>query len=443
MTPSATGSALFTDLYELVMASAYFAEGVDDVATFELWIREFPANRNFLVVAGLEQAVEHLLSLSFSDGDISYLENLGSFGPAFLDHLREFRFTGDLWAMPEGTVAFPPEPLLRVTARRIEAQLVETFLLAAINFQTMVATKAARIVIAANGRSLADYSARRDHGPGAANLAARAAYIGGIASTSNVSAGRQFGIPVSGTMAHSMVLSFPDELAAFRAYARQNSNGGTLLIDTFDTLGGARNAITVAHELRDRGGFLGAVRLDSGDLRASAVAVRALLDGAGFDEVKIVASSDLDEYVIDDLLTAGAPIDAFGVGTRLGTSADAPYLPGVYKLVEDRSGGHSKTSAGKATVPFAKQVHRLHEGRGMVSDTIAREDEEDIPGTPLLVPALREGQRVREAESLETIRNRRADQVRQLPGNLRELETADRPFPVRWSPVLEPWISAR
>ncbi len=443
MTDDPAGSALFTDLYELVMASAYLSEGVDDVATFELWIRELPPNRNFLVAAGLEQVVEHLLSLSFRDEDLAYLESLGSFAPAFLDHLRGLRFTGDVWAMPEGTIAFAPEPLLRVTARRIEAQLVETFLLASINFQTMVATKAARMVLAADGRPLADYSARRDHGPGAANLAARAAYIGGVATTSNVFAGRQFGIPVSGTMAHSMVLSFPDELTAFRAYARQNASGGTLLIDTFDTVTGARNAITVARELRDHGGYLGAVRLDSGDLGRSAFAVRALLDDAGFADVKIVASSDLDEYVIADLLADGAPIDAFGVGTRLGTSADAPYLAGVYKLVEDHSGGRAKSSAGKATVPFAKQVHRLHDGRGMVSDTIARVDEDGIPGTPLLVPVLVDGRRVRAAEPLEAIRDRCAAGIRQLPGHLRALETTDRPYPVHWSPVLEPWVSAR
>lgn len=429
-------SALFTDLYELTMASAYHQEQVDDRATFELWVRSLPADRNFLVAAGLEQALDFLEGLHISGSDLNYLESLDMFPGPFLERLRSLTFTGDVWAMPEGMVFFAGEPILRVTAPRIEAQIVETFLLNALTFQSMIASKAARIAIAARGRPFADFSARRDHGPGAAMLVARASYLGGAASTSNVAAGRDYGIPVSGTMAHSFVLSFPSELEAFRAYARSFPHGGTLLIDTFDTVEGARNAIAVGRELEISGGSLGAVRLDSGDLGALAKRVREVLDEAGFPAVRIVASSDLDEFVIAALLRDEAPIDAFGVGTRLGTSADAPSLGGVYKLVEDERGGRAKSSTGKSTLPYAKQVYRVSRDGIAERDTISRAGEEGIDGTALLHQVMDGGRRTGPQESLETLRERCREQLGQLPGNLRELRTVDAGYPVNLSPAL-------
>ena len=442
MNGSLTGSGLFTDLYELTMLSAYHAEAVDDLATFELWVRELPQDRNFLVVAGLQEVVDHLLALQFDDGDLSYLRSLEMFTPEFLDHLRDLRFTGDLWAMPEGNIAFAGEPLLRVRARRIEAQLVETFLLATVTFETMIATKAARVALASGARPFADFSARRAHGAAAAVQVARAAFIGGAASTSNVEAGRRFGIPVSGTMAHSFVLSFPDELSAFRAYARSYPEGGTLLVDTYSTSSGVANAISVAKELEATGGYLGAVRIDSGDLAAEARVVRSMLDSAGLAEVRVVASGDLDEFAIERLVADGAPIDAFGVGTRLGTSADAPSLGGVYKLVEDNEGGRYKTSTNKLTVPFTKQVYRRSDGDGAFAhDTIARDGESGIEGTPLLVPVIKAGKRVRENDELEAVRRRCREGLSQLPGQLHGLRTADHQYRVDWSPALSGFVS--
>jgi nicotinate phosphoribosyltransferase len=428
--------ALFTDLYELAMGSVYLAEELDDPATFELWIRDLPPDRNFLVVAGIDAAIEYLERLHFDAQDIAYLSLLGLFEQPFLDRLAGLSFTGDAWAMPEGTVTFAGEPLLRVTAPRIEAQVVETALLAAVTFQTMIATKAARIALAAGGRPFVDFSGRRDHGWQAALLVARSAYIGGAAGTSNVHAAREFGIPPSGTMAHSFVLSFPTELAAFRAYVRGFPDSATLLIDTYDTLQGARHAVVVAAELEAEGHHLGAVRLDSGDLAAESLAVRAILDAAGLESVRIFASGDLDEFVIESLLVQGAAIDAFGVGTRLGSSYDAPALGSVYKLVEDRRGGRAKFSTGKETMAFAKQVYREYREGIAAGDTLALASEQDLPGTPLLQPAMQSGRRLHPASSLESIRRRREQEVATLPAPLQSIRSAATPYAVRVSPAL-------
>jgi nicotinate phosphoribosyltransferase len=418
--------ALVTDLYELTMAAAYRRLGMDGVASFELFVRHLPEPRNFLVAAGLEPALAHLEQLRFEPDELHYLRTLELFDEDFVASLADLRFTGDVWAVPEGEVVFGEEPILRVTAPLPEAQVVETFLLSTIGFQTMIASKAARVAIACGpDRTFVDFSGRRDHGPGAAVDAARAAFIGGASATSNVEAGRRFGLPLSGTMAHSFVLSFADEYDAFVAYARTFPGRTVLLIDTYDTEQGARIAAAVANELRPEGIAIVAVRLDSGDLLALSRSVRTILDEGGAPEVRIFASNDLDEHRIAELLSAGAPIDGFGVGTMLGTSADAPYLSAVYKLVEDQAGGKAKRSPGKPSWPGRKQVHRLED-----RDVIVLIDHQPEPGgRPLLTQVMAAGERTAPAESLASARRRRPDAVAALPPELRSLDQRAR-YPV-------------
>jgi nicotinate phosphoribosyltransferase len=434
----APNRALFTDLYELTMAASYFAAGMDDTATFELFIRELPRNRNFLVVAGLEDVLDYLESLRFEPDDLAYLQSLGTFRNDFLEWLETFHFTGDVWAMLEGEIAFAEEPLLRVTAPRIQAQLVETFLLNAVNYQTLVATKAARVAIACRGRRFVDFSPRRDHGFDAALKAARAAYIAGAAATSNVLAGKLYGIPVAGTMAHSYVMSFDSEVAAFRRFAR-DFPGTTLLIDTYDTIEGARHAAAVARELAAEGITVGAVRLDSGNLAQLAKDVRRVLDEEGFPEIRIFASGDLDEYRIAEILDAGAPVDAFGVGTQLGTSGDAPWLGGVYKLVEDSRGPRVKLAERKATAPGAKQVYRFAGAGGVFEfDMVALAGEQGpLEGRPLLRQVMEGGRRTLPPEPLSRIRERCLANLERIPERLKSLETVSPPYPVRHSAELE------
>jgi nicotinate phosphoribosyltransferase len=427
--------ALLTDLYELTMAQSYFREGRNDLATFDLFVRHLPPRRGFLVSAGLDTALDYLERLHFPEEGLAYLRSLGLFDDDFLDYLREFRFTGDVRAIPEGEVFFPPEPLLQITAPRIEGQIVETFLLNQLNLQTMIASKAARVVLAARGRPVVDFSPRRDHGTDAAMKVARSSYLAGCVGTSNVLAGMVYGIPVYGTMAHSYIMSFDDELEAFRAYARQFPDRCILLIDTYDTVQGARNAAVVAQELRARGHRLRGVRIDSGDLADLSRKVRAVLDEAGFPDVQIFASGDLNEDRIAELLDAGAPIDAFGVGTEMGVSYDAPALGGVYKLVEDTSGYRIKRSTGKVTLPGRKQVWRIvREGR-MAGDVIALADEPPPPeAAPLLVEVMRGGRRIHH-ETLLDARRRFQERLRILPEELRRLDGGQ--YPVSYSPRLE------
>lgn len=436
MTARDPGLALLTDLYELTMASAYFAGDLDTPATFDLVVRDLPANRNFLVAAGLQDALTYLETLRFSPDDLAYLRTLALFDDPFLEHLESLRFRGDVWAIPEGEVFFAGEPFLRLTAPRIQAQIVETYLLNCLDFETMIATKAARIVLAAQGRAVVDFSARRDHGVDASLKAARASYIAGAASTSNVLAGRNYGIPVAGTMAHAFVMSFDREIDAFRAFVDRFPNGTTLLIDTYNVRAGALNAITVAREAVEAGHSIGAVRLDSGNIAEDSRMVRALLDDARFDAVRIFVSGDLDEYRVRDLLAAGAPVDAFGVGTRLGTSSDAPSLGGVYKLAEDPGGGRLKLSAGKVTYPGRKQVYRREHQGTILGDTVALDDETGIPGRPLLQEVMRGGKRTAEQEPLSTMRDRCAAALATLPAPLKTLGTATAPYPVDQSPGL-------
>jgi nicotinate phosphoribosyltransferase len=415
-------ASLVTDLYELTMAAAYQAEGIEHEATFELFVRRLPAQRRFLVAAGLDDALAGLETLSFAPHEVEYLAGLELFPARFIDRLADLRFTGEVWGIPEGDVVFAGEPIVRVTAPLIEAQLVETFLLNAIASRTMLASKAARIAIACGGRDFVDFSARRDHGVDAAMAAARGAWICGAAGTSLVAAGERWGIPLSGTMAHSFVMSFEDERDAFRAYARSFPQHAVLLIDTYDTVEGARHAAEVAQELAGEGLRISAVRLDSGDLARLAVDVRAVLDEAGLFDVRILASGDLDEHRIAELLAAGAPVDAFGVGTQLGTSGDAASLGAVYKLVDDASGPRMKLAEGKVTLPGRKQVWRLPD-----RDVLGLHDEHVAGGRPLLVAAMADGRRLEPPEPLAAIRQRCLAALARLPPELRSLEPVDDP----------------
>ncbi len=429
--------ALLVDLYELAMADSYLRHGMNDRATFALFVRSLPPNRAFLISAGLDTALAYLEMLRFTPEAIAYLRRLGLFSDAFLDYLREFRFSGDVRAIREGEVFFPPEPLLEVTGPRIEAQIVETFLLNTLNFQVMVASKAARAVLAARGRGVVDFSPRRDHGADAALKVARAAYLAGCTGTSNVLAGMVYGIPVVGTMAHSYVMSFSDELESFRAFARDFPNNAVLLVDTYDTAPGVANAITVGREMAERGARLRGVRIDSGDLVAQSRAARRALDDAGFRDVQILLSGDLNEYRIADLLAQGAAVDAFGVGTELGTSADAPSIGGVYKLVEDEKGYRIKLSTGKATLPGRKQVWRVHDDDGAPAGDVITLVDEPGPthGVPLLHEVARGGRRLL-AESLSEVRRRCTEQLAALPEELRQLDDTV-PYAVTLSPALE------
>jgi len=327
----AENMSLFTDLYELTMCASYFDNEKFEPATFDLFVRRFPENRGYLLFVGLEQILQFLESVKFTDEHLAYLKKKG-FNRQFLEYLRDFKFTGDVWAMPEGTVAFPCEPLIRVTAPIIEAQLVETFLLNTVNLQTMIATKASRVVYAAKGKSVVEFGLRREHGIDAGMKVARCSYVAGCQGTSNVLAGMTYDIPVFGTMAHSFVMAYEKEIDAFRAFAKTFPDKSTLLIDTYNDLAGAENAILVAKELEAKGHKLGGVRLDSGDLAEISKKVRQMLDKNGLEYVDIFASGDLDEYRIEELLKKGAKIDAFGVGTRMGTSSDRPSVDVIYKL---------------------------------------------------------------------------------------------------------------
>jgi nicotinate phosphoribosyltransferase len=446
---SPAGAALLVDLYELTMSASYLARGITDEATFELFPRRLPPRRDWLLAAGLGPTLELLRELRFGEAEIGYLRSLGIFRDEFLDYLAGFRFTGDVEAIPEGTVTFANEPLLRVTAPMIEAQLVETVLLNQINFQTMIATKAARVVLAAGGGApgagdcVVDFSPRRDHGADAAMKVARSAAVAGCGGTSNVAAAMRYGLRPVGTMAHSYVLAFDTEPEAFRCFIESFPDNTTLLVDTYDPLDGVRNAIAAA---RKAGVTLVGVRLDSGDLLALSRDARRLLDEAGMTETRITASGDLEESRIAELVAARAPIDLWGVGTDLGTSRDSPVVNGVYKLVARRHGGEWqgvwKRSADKATVPGAKQVFRRYVDGEMAGDVIAATDEE-VEGEALLRPAMRGGEPVHD-ESLEEIRERTAAQLAALSPELRRAsgEAAPEPYPVRYSERLRALIDA-
>lgn len=427
--------ALFTDLYELTMLQAYWAEGMTAPAVFDVFARKLPPGRNFLLACGLAQVLDCLEAFAVSGEDIDYLRSLGTFSSDFLDRLRALRFTGNVYALAEGTPVFAHEPLLTVEAPMPEAQIVETAVLNLLHYPTLVASKGQRVVQAAQGRAVVDFGARRSHGVDAAIACARALYLAGYAATSNVEAGRRHGIPVAGTVAHSYVQAHASEGEAFTRFAAQFP-GTTLLVDTYDTLDGVRWVIELHQRLGAR--FkVGAVRLDSGDLGALAKASRALLDAAGMTDVRIMASGGLDEHVIAALLADGAPIDGFGVGTAVDVVADRPYLDAAYKLVAYAGRDCGKLSPGKLSLPGRKQVFRRYENGLAAGDTIARHDE-SLPGEPLLECVMRGGQRLAGGRvGLAEARANAAAQVARLPAALRDLQPAAEPYPVAISAELQ------
>jgi nicotinate phosphoribosyltransferase len=428
-----TVSPLVTDLYQLTMLDAYRRLDFTRPAAFELFTRRLPDERGFLLVAGLEQALEYLETLRFADEELAWLDGLGRFGAGFTDWLRGFRFTGDVWAVPEGTVLFADEPWLRVVAPLPEAQMVESRLINLLHFQTLVASKAARCVLAAGGRGLIDFGMRRAHGAEAAVLASRACAIAGFAGTATVEAGRRFGIPLFGTMAHSFVQAHASEAEAFVNYARCHPGRVTLLLDTYDTLAAARTVVRLVRE----GVGVQAVRLDSGDLDSLSREVRRLLDAAGCADVRILASGNLDEHSIALLVRDGAPIDSFGVGTRLDASVDAPTLDAVYKLEEYDGRARRKRSTGKATWPGRKQVRRMLGTDGRIASDLVTLEDETAPGEPLLVKVMERGRRIAPAESMDTMRARAAASLAQLPPGARALDA-----PVPLAAAISPGVRA-
>ncbi len=400
--------SLFTDFYELTMCASYFDNKNFEPATFDLFIRRLPENRSYVLFAGLEQSLQYLQNVRFNNEHLAYLKTQG-FKADFLDYLRGFKFTGEVWAAPEGSLAFPNEPLIRVTAPIIEAQLVETFLLNTVNLQTTIATKASRVVHAAKGKPVIEFGLRREHGIDAGMKVARSSFIAGCQGTSNVLAGQVYGIPVFGTMAHSFVMSYPKEIDAFRAFTETFPNRSTLLIDTYDDISGAEKAAVIAKELEAKGCKLGGVRLDSGDLARTSKKIRKALDAQGLDYVKIFASGDLDEFKIEELLGKGARIDSFGVGTKMGTSADRPYLDVIYKLCETMAADGKfspimKLSKGKITLPGRKQVYRFKDASGNYEKDVIALADEKVEGEPLLVKVMEKGKLTYAPPTLDQIR---------------------------------------
>ncbi len=427
---------LVVDLYELTMAQSYFHRRMNGWAVFDYFIRSLPLTRRFLVFAGLETLLAGLAELHFDEEAIRYLRGLGIFREDFLEYLRSFRFRGNVYSVEEGEVVFAGEVLVRVEAPLIEGQIIETFLLNTLNFQTMIASKAARVVLAAQGKGVVDFSPRRDHGVDAALKVARASFLAGCMGTSYVHAGKVFGIPVFGTMAHAYVMAFPSELEAFLAFAREYPARPIFLVDTYDVRQGVENTIRAARILAEEGIRVFGIRIDSGDLVALSRMARRMLDRAGLEEVNILLSGDLDEYRIHELLTRGAAVNSFGVGTRMGTSSDTPYLGGVYKLVEYEGNPRVKRSPGKQTLPGRKQVFR-EEHR----DVVALEGE-DLPGRPLLVPVMQRGE-ILPLPSLVEIRNRTLRRLQNLPEPLQALEPAEEPlWPVEPSPGIRELLAS-
>ena len=428
---------LFTDLYELTMSQAFLRQGMSATATFSLFTRTYPPNRAYFVSAGLEDVLDYLSNLNFSERAIDYLRATDIFSDDFLEYLSGVRFTGSVRAIPEGRLYFTDEPAVEITAPLIEAQLAETFIINQVNLQSMLATKAARCVWAAKGRGIADFASRRTQGTDAALKMARASYIAGFSSTSNVMAASLYGMPPAGTMAHSFISSFPSELAAFRAYAASFPDRTILLLDTYDTIAGTWNAVQVAKEMEAGGTRLMAVRLDSGDFDDLSRKVRKILNESGFDDVKILASGGLDEYELETLVNDGAPIDLFGVGTKAGVSADAPWSDMAYKLVcfDDRP--VMKLSPDKVSLPGAKQVFRTKDANGMFAkDIIALHDEELPGGLPLLEEVMRNGKRTGQPVTLEEVRKRFQEDFSSLDGRFKVLNNPPR-FPVSISGKLE------
>jgi nicotinate phosphoribosyltransferase len=428
-------SALLTDLYQLTMAHAYYELGMDAIAVFELFVRRLPPTRGFLLAAGLEQIIEYLETLQFTPDDIEYLSSLKLFPARFLDYLSTLRFSGSVHAMAEGTPFFANEPMLRVTAPILEAQLVESRLLNLAHFQTLIASKAVRSVISARGRRLVDFGMRRAHGAEAALYAARAAYLAGFDATATIEAGRRFGVPLSGTMAHSFIQAHDREEQALQNFVTAMRRPTTLLIDTYDTARAARRVATLIRELRSthEPGSVQGVRIDSGDLGSQARSVRQILDSLGAQDVEIILSGSLDEYQIDSLLREGTPVDAFGIGTRLDVSEDAPSLDMAYKLEEYAGKARRKRSPGKETWPGPKQVFRERDASGLFAGDLIALVTDHRPGEALLREVMRHGRRTVALPSLADSRDYCRQLLAQLPPALRTLQGEAADYPVRVS----------
>jgi nicotinate phosphoribosyltransferase len=427
-------SVLLTDLYELHMMQSYLAEGMEGVAVFDFIVRKLPSGRNFLVAAGVENVLAFLEGLRFGPEELDWMRGSGRFSEHFLRHLGGFRFTGKVDAMDEGTVFFPGEPVLRVTAPIAQAQLVESRVINLLQYSILVASKAVRCVLAAQGRELVDFGMRRAHGAEAALLTARCSFLAGFDATATVLAGQRYDIPVAGTMAHSYVQAHATEEQAFAAFAHGYRGGCTLLVDTYDVPRAMERVVALARQLREAGtGGIAAVRIDSGDLAEQARFARGILDDAGFPDVRITVSGDLDEYRIAQLVAANAPIDSFGVGTRMATSADAPYLDCAYKLAEYDGKGRRKRSAGKQTYPGRKQVFRRLDDDGLIVDDTIGLETEYVHGKPLLQPVMLAGKRCCQPWTLAHMRETLREQLASLPPGLRALEPGTQP-PVLVSP---------
>jgi len=428
-------SALLTDLYELTMLDVYHAHGMSACAVFEFFVRRLPAHRNYLVAAGLEQTLDFLAGLGFTGAEIDWLASTGQYRDEFLDYLSTMRFRGDVHAMPEGTVFFANEPIVRVTAAMPEAQLVESRVVNLLQFQTLIASKAARCVLAAPQGLLVDFGLRRAHGAEAGLLAARASYLAGFAGTATVLASQRFDIPCFGTMAHSFVQAHDSEEQAFARFARSRRTNVVLLIDTYDTLAGAARVVALAPVLAAEGITIAGVRLDSGDLGTLSRQVRSVLDRGGCGDVEIFASGGLDEYEVGELASTGAPIDGFGIGTSLDVSADSPYLDCVYKLQEYAGAPRRKRSTAKATWPGRKQVYRAFDGGGLMRGDVVTLEDDVHDGAALIEHVMHEGHRLGTPPGLGEIRERTAKSLRSLPGALRA--TGDAPaYPVSIAPAL-------
>ncbi|WP_028584351.1 nicotinate phosphoribosyltransferase [Desulfogranum mediterraneum] len=420
-------SPLLTDLYEFTMMQGYVDHQMEQTASFEFFIRRLPPERNFLMAAGLQQVVEYLEDLSFSEDDISYLRSSGFFHERFLAYLQELRFTGDVQAMAEGTIFFPDEPILRVSAPLPLAQLVETRIINILQFQSMIASKAARIRLIEPKAMLMDFGLRRAHGAEAGLLAARASCLAGFDGTATVEAGRLFGLPIFGTMAHSFIQAHDSEQEAFRHFAASQPDNVVFLIDTYDTIKGAQNVVALAGELAAKNIPIKGVRIDSGDLVAGAFQVRKILDQAGLREVKILLSSSLDEYSLAEITAAGAPVDGYGIGTKMITSADYAFLDCSYKLVEYAGTGRRKRSQGKETWPGRKQVFRQYDDQGLLSKDCLTLDSDRLPGRPLLQPVMAEGQPLAQLPDLESCREHARAELASLPESMRTIEQVPLP----------------
>ncbi len=430
-----TVSPLTTDLYELNMIQAYLDRGETKEAVFEFFVRRLPPRRSFMVAAGLDDALSYLETLQFSETDIAWLKSTGRFRHNLIDYLAAFRFTGDVYALPEGTVCFPNEPLLRVVAPLPEAQLIETRLINILNFQTLIASKAARMVLAAPGKILADFGLRTAHGEEAGLYSARASFIAGFAGAANVAAAQRYGTPIVGTMAHSFIQVHDDEMQAFENFSRARPDGIILLIDTYDTEAGARKVVDLARKLAEDNIKIRGVRIDSGDLAESARKVRDILDAGGLTDVIILVSGGVDEDVIKRFNGAGAPIDGYGIGVSLATSIDAPAFDCAYKLQEYAGHPKRKLSEGKQTWPGRKQVWRSYDTESRMAGDILTIEGDKQPGEALIVPVMRGGKRIGTAPTLDQIRDRAVHDLARLPLPMVRLEQ-DASYPVEVAEAL-------